>query len=184
MINFTFFLFGKIFLKVNSFWDNGFFEFFDDLFLNWNNTFLVEDTLNLMAHFLKEIKFCIFFICDTFLIWLTVYEILIVFGKWRSKVHKPPYNSFHNKDAGELYVSFGTIACLLVHINIRKNKWKNSFMLFFLTGHAPFWFLKIPILFFFFVYIHVIYFSICILSWGFHFWGLFIFKVNGSIIIN
>ena len=58
-----------------------FFEFFDYFFLNWNKTIMVEDTLNLIAHSIMEIKFCISFISSTFLIRFTVYEILRVFWK-------------------------------------------------------------------------------------------------------
>ena len=42
---------------------------------------MVEDTLNLIAHSLQEIKFYISFVSGTFLIRLTVYEILRVFWK-------------------------------------------------------------------------------------------------------
>ena len=41
---------------------------------------MVRDTLSLIAHSIMEIKFCIAFISSTFLIRLTVYEILRVFG--------------------------------------------------------------------------------------------------------
>ena len=40
---------------------------------------MVKDTLNLIGHSRKEIKFCISFIRDTFLIRFTVYKILRVF---------------------------------------------------------------------------------------------------------
>ena len=40
---------------------------------------MVGDILNLIAHFILEIKFYITFISNTFLIRLTVYEILRVF---------------------------------------------------------------------------------------------------------
>ena len=42
---------------------------------------MVEDTLNLIAHSIWEIKFYISFISGTFLIRFTVYEILRVFWK-------------------------------------------------------------------------------------------------------
>ena len=49
---------------------------------------MVEDTLNLMAHIIKEIKFPIYFIHSLFFIWLTVYDILGVFwGLWLKKKH-------------------------------------------------------------------------------------------------
>ena len=60
------------FVNIHHFEIMGFFEFLSYSFLNWNNTFLVKDTLNLMAHFRKEMKFSIFFVRDTFLIWVTV----------------------------------------------------------------------------------------------------------------
>ena len=42
---------------------------------------MVEDTLNLRTHYRKEIRFYITFTSSTFLIRLTVYEILRVFWK-------------------------------------------------------------------------------------------------------
>ena len=62
--------------KIHCLWDNEVFWVFQLFFWNGNKTFLVEDTLNLIAHSRKEIRFCISFIRDTFLIWLTVYEIM------------------------------------------------------------------------------------------------------------
>ena len=57
------------------------YDFFLVFFLNWNKTIMVEDTLNLIAHSIMEIKFCISFISSTFLIRFTFYEILRVFWK-------------------------------------------------------------------------------------------------------
>ena len=45
-----------------------FFEFLEKSFLNRNSALMVEDTLNLMTHFRKKMKFGIFFIRDIFLI--------------------------------------------------------------------------------------------------------------------
>ena len=59
-------------------WDNEVFWFFELFFWNCNKTILVEDTFNLITHSRKEMKLCIFFIRDTFLIWFTVYEIFRV----------------------------------------------------------------------------------------------------------
>ena len=42
---------------------------------------MVEDRSNLMAHFMLEIEFAMMFLPGTFLIRLTVYEILRVFWK-------------------------------------------------------------------------------------------------------
>ena len=42
---------------------------------------MVEDTLSLIAHSIMEIQFYISFVSSTFLIRLTVYEILRVFWK-------------------------------------------------------------------------------------------------------
>ena len=41
--------------------------FFEVFFWNRNKTIMVEDTLNLMAHIIKEIKFPIYFIHNLFL---------------------------------------------------------------------------------------------------------------------
>ena len=59
-----------------------FFEFFEIVCLNRNKTILVRDTLNLITHSIKEIQLSIFFIRDTFLIWLTVYEIWRLFWEY------------------------------------------------------------------------------------------------------
>ena len=64
---------------IHRLWDNEFFWGFELIFWKCNKTILVNDTLNLIAHYWKEIKFCIFFIRDTFFIWFTVYEILRFF---------------------------------------------------------------------------------------------------------
>ena len=80
-LNFTAFLFYALFWSNSPFWDNEFFWVFEKIFWNCNNSLLVEDTLNLITHFRKEIKSCIFFILYTFFIRFTVYEILRVFGK-------------------------------------------------------------------------------------------------------
>ena len=70
-----------------------FFEFFDYFFLNWNKTIMVGDTLNLRTHSIQEIKFYITFIRSTFLIRLTVYEILRVFWKIVVENTQAPYYS-------------------------------------------------------------------------------------------
>ena len=74
--------------KIHCLWGNKVFWVFEFLFWNCKKTILVEDTLDLIAYFRKEIRFCIFFICDTFLILLTVYEIICFFKmaasiKWK-----------------------------------------------------------------------------------------------------
>ena len=55
---------------------------------------MVEDTLNLMTHSRQQIELCIFFIRDTFLIQLAVFEILSVF--WKLGAKKYACYSFHN----------------------------------------------------------------------------------------
>ena len=82
-----FLFYALLFIKFTVYEKMRFFEFFILFFLNRNKTILVEDTLNLMAHSIKEIKFSIFFIRDTFLIWLTVYEILRVFWEHGCQKH-------------------------------------------------------------------------------------------------
>ena len=70
-----------------------FFEILSYSFLNCNKTLLDSDTLNLTPHYRKEIEYCIFFIRDTFFIWLTVYEILRVFwvlSKYFRKITQHP----------------------------------------------------------------------------------------------
>merc|ERR1711895_250878 len=66
-----------------------FFKVFWIFFWNGNKTIMVEDTLSLIAHSLMEIQFYISFISSTFLIRLTVYEILSVFWKMAFKNCKP-----------------------------------------------------------------------------------------------
>ena len=51
---------------------------------------MVEDTLHLMTHSIREIIFCIFFIRDTFLIGFTVYEIFRDFWKMATKNMQDP----------------------------------------------------------------------------------------------
>ena len=126
--------------------------------------------------------FCIFFTRDTFLIWLTVYEIWRVFWKMAVESTQDPMLKLPWQNCCWNILFGVTNAFLLIHIKIKKKKY--SFMRFFLTGHAPFRFLKKSIIFFFIVYIHVIYFSRGILRRGIHFWSLFMAKINGFIIIN
>ena len=51
-----------------------------------------------------EIRFCIFFVRDTFLIWLTVFEILGVFGEHGIKKHKIPYFELPSQNQAKEYV--------------------------------------------------------------------------------
>ena len=71
---------------------------------------MVEDTLNLMTHSRQQIELCIFFIRDTFLIQLAVFEILSVF--WKLGAKKYACYSFHN--------NIGLKLCFLgqgIHLN-------------------------------------------------------------------
>ena len=54
---------------------------------------MVEDTLSLIAHSIMEIQFYISFISSTFLIRLTVYEILSVF--WKMDFRKYTFPMYH-----------------------------------------------------------------------------------------
>ena len=66
---------------------------------------MVQDTLNLTTHSFKEIKFCIFFVCGTFLIRFIVYEILRDFlENGRQKYASPHVISFYDKTGVKLYV--------------------------------------------------------------------------------
>ena len=69
-----------------------FFIVFDIIFLNRNKSILVNDTLNLITHSIKEIKLSLFFIRDTFF-YLThrLRDITSFLGTWLSKTHKIPY---------------------------------------------------------------------------------------------
>ena len=78
---YNFFILCTFFVKLTVFEILSFFEFLGIFFWNWNKMIMVEDTLNLMAHFIREIKFYTSFVSSTFLIRLTVYEILRVFWK-------------------------------------------------------------------------------------------------------
>ena len=78
---YIFFILYTFFVKCTVFEILSFFLIFWDFFWNWNKMIMVEDTLNLMAHFIREIKFYTSFVSSTFLIRLTVYEILRVFWK-------------------------------------------------------------------------------------------------------
>ena len=76
---YIFFIPYTFFVKCTVFEILSFFKFLVIVFWNWNKMIMVEDTLNLMAHTLQEIKFYTSFVSSTFLIRLTVYEILRVF---------------------------------------------------------------------------------------------------------
>ena len=78
---YIFFVPCTFFIKLTVFEIIRFLEFLRGFFWNCNKTIMVEDTLNLMPHFRKEINMRIFFIRDTFLIRFTVYEILRVIRK-------------------------------------------------------------------------------------------------------
>ena len=87
---YIFFILYTFFVKFTVFEILSFFEFFGIFFWNWNKKIMVEDTLNLMAHSIREIKFYTSFVSSTFLIGLTVYEILRVFWKIAFKNTRVP----------------------------------------------------------------------------------------------
>ena len=78
---YIFFVLCTFFVKLTVFEIFGLFWVFASFCLNWNKTIMAVDTLNLITHSIMEITFYISFISGTFLIWLTVYEILIFFWK-------------------------------------------------------------------------------------------------------
>ena len=100
----------QFFDKIHCLWDNEVFWVFQVFYWNGNKTILVEDTLNLIAHFRKEIRFCISFIRDTFSIWLTVYEIMRVFFKM----------------AASLKWKFSFFQISRLELNLEQNMWTSE----------------------------------------------------------
>ena len=114
---YMFFVLCTFFVKFTVYEIMRFFEFFIRLFLNRNKTILVEDTLNLMTHSRKEIKFSMFFIRDTFFIWLTVFEILRVFWEHGCK----------NTQDSIFWASISKLVSLDMFLGSRNpNKWVSS----------------------------------------------------------
>ena len=79
---------------------------------------MVEGTLNLIAHSRKVIRFCIFFILYTFLIWLTVYEI--VRGKKKTSLSRKRQPKMKILISSIFHVHYHVMHCVIHNMPSRS----------------------------------------------------------------